>query len=405
MDHHRIGGVVPVPGGNPAAGQGRRRRAGEGCRAAEHRAVTEEHLADAARAGTPEIVGKVGDRILGYLDPDGTLTTDKDRARVRAAAFGEQRLDGMSPFQGCFDPELRAMVDTVFAKWARPGMCMPDDPDSPQLGVHDPDGFDPVRLATAVGRDVRSAAPRRVESVPVGQWPGQAGWASWVAGVDRVDDVGHRSARGCGGGAGGVEDDGAGAGGVADGAGLDPAVAALRRNPRQAVVFGRGCADRVAMAAVGGHRPRSRLYPPGLLRARDHVRHASPDSVAAADGPTDIDNLTLVCDAHHAQIAADPNHPSGVGHPPRPGGEFGCGADGVLSTGLGGSAAAAAGESVPSPRAGPRRQCETPPRPAARPPRSGVDFVFRSRRTNGNRWQPARKIVCRAGEFAASVDG
>ncbi|WP_306355873.1 MULTISPECIES: DUF222 domain-containing protein [unclassified Nocardia] len=100
----------------------------------EHRAIAEEHLADAARTGTPEMVGKVGDRILGYLDPDGTLTTAKDRARLRAATFGEQRLDGMSPFHGCFDPELRAMVDTVFAKWARPGMCMPDDPDSPPVG-------------------------------------------------------------------------------------------------------------------------------------------------------------------------------------------------------------------------------------------------------------------------------
>ncbi|WP_425302932.1 DUF222 domain-containing protein, partial [Nocardia otitidiscaviarum] len=47
-------------------------------------------------SGTPEMVGKVGDRILGYLDPDGTLTTAKDRARVRAATVGEQRLDGMS---------------------------------------------------------------------------------------------------------------------------------------------------------------------------------------------------------------------------------------------------------------------------------------------------------------------
>ncbi|MBF6134448.1 DUF222 domain-containing protein [Nocardia otitidiscaviarum] len=131
----------------------------------EHRAVAEEHLADAARAGTPGMVGKVGDRIIGYLDPDGTLTTAKDRARLRAATFGGQRLDGTSPFQGCFDPELRAMLDTVFAKWARPGMCMPDDPDSPQLGVHDPEGFDPNRLAAAVGRDVRSAAQRRHDAL------------------------------------------------------------------------------------------------------------------------------------------------------------------------------------------------------------------------------------------------
>nr|WP_306358377.1 MULTISPECIES: DUF222 domain-containing protein [unclassified Nocardia] len=67
----------------------------------EHRAIAEEHLADAARAGTPEMVGKVGDRILGYLDPDGTLTTDKDRAWVRAATFGEQ-LGRDEPVAGLF---------------------------------------------------------------------------------------------------------------------------------------------------------------------------------------------------------------------------------------------------------------------------------------------------------------
>nr|WP_228812319.1 DUF222 domain-containing protein [Nocardia otitidiscaviarum] len=224
----------------------------------EHRAIAEEHLADAARTGTPEMVGKVGGRILGYLDPDGTLTTAKDRARVRAATFGEQRVDGMSPFEGCFDPELRAMVDTVFAKWARPGMCMPDDPRQSPTGGARPRRVRPEPAGSrrrARWAYSRAAAARRVESVPVRQWPGAVGCASGVAGVDRADHVGHRPAARCGSRPRRVGDDDPRAEGVADGAGLDPAAAALRRNPRQAPVFGGRCEDRVAVAAVGGHRP------------------------------------------------------------------------------------------------------------------------------------------------------
>ncbi|MBF6241914.1 DUF222 domain-containing protein, partial [Nocardia otitidiscaviarum] len=102
------------------------------------RTIAEEHLADAARTLAPEQLTHVGDRLLGFLDPDGTLTTDHDRARQRGLTLSPQRLDGMSDLTGCIDPELRALLDTVLAKWARPGMCMPDDPDSPHPGTHDP---------------------------------------------------------------------------------------------------------------------------------------------------------------------------------------------------------------------------------------------------------------------------
>ncbi|WP_306363919.1 DUF222 domain-containing protein [Nocardia sp. CC227C] len=108
------------------------------------RAVAEHHLAD-ARMLAPEQVTHVGDRLLGYLDPDGTLTTDRDRARLRGLTLSPQRIDGMSEIIGCVDPELRALLDTVLAKWARPGMCMPDDPDSPHPDSPHPDGHDSDR--------------------------------------------------------------------------------------------------------------------------------------------------------------------------------------------------------------------------------------------------------------------
>ena len=33
----------------------------------------------------------------------------------------------MSEIRGRVDPETRAALDAVFAKWAAPGMCNPDD--------------------------------------------------------------------------------------------------------------------------------------------------------------------------------------------------------------------------------------------------------------------------------------
>ena len=33
----------------------------------------------------------------------------------------------MSDIRGRLDPEARAALDAVFAKWAAPGMCNPDD--------------------------------------------------------------------------------------------------------------------------------------------------------------------------------------------------------------------------------------------------------------------------------------
>ncbi|WP_282782646.1 HNH endonuclease signature motif containing protein [Nocardia sp. CC201C] len=289
----------------------------------ERRAVAEEHLAAAARTGTPEMVGKVGDRILGYLDPDGSLTTDEDRARLRAATFGEQRLDGMSTFEGCFDPELRAMLDTVFAKWARPGMCMPDDPDSPQLGVHEPDGFDPNRLALAVGRDRRTPAQRRhdalkaflnasgperlgshrglpvsiVLTLSVGDLLRGAGVARTATGTTIPVRQAWRMAEGS-----------------------IPLLLIFDENAGKPLYLGEGA--RIAsqwqrLAAIA--RDRGCTHPdcsaPATMCAMHHV------VPWAANGPTDIDNLTLVCDAHHAQIAADADDPTGwATHRVSPGG-------------------------------------------------------------------------------------
>ncbi|TLF78461.1 HNH endonuclease signature motif containing protein [Nocardia cyriacigeorgica] len=128
----------------------------------EEREAAEQILTDFARAGSPDDIGKVGDRILAHLDPDGRLTTDNDRARMRGITIGRQRADGMSPIRGDIDPVLRALLDPLLAKFARPGMCNPDDPESP---VTDSDHVDPAVLAEAAGRDHRSTAQRNHDAV------------------------------------------------------------------------------------------------------------------------------------------------------------------------------------------------------------------------------------------------
>ncbi|MFE3443724.1 DUF222 domain-containing protein [Nocardia sp. NPDC059180] len=102
---------------------------------ADDRAAAEDVLTEFARSGSPDDIGKVGDKILAYLDPDGHLTTDHDRARMRGITIGRQRPDGMSPIRGDIDPVLRALLDPLLAKYARPGMCNPDDPASPTISA------------------------------------------------------------------------------------------------------------------------------------------------------------------------------------------------------------------------------------------------------------------------------
>jgi hypothetical protein len=85
--------------------------------------------ADLARIGGelgPTQFRKAADRLMALVHPDGEFS-DIDRARRRHLTIGKQEADGMSKISGLLDPEARATLDAVFAKWAGPGMCNPDD--------------------------------------------------------------------------------------------------------------------------------------------------------------------------------------------------------------------------------------------------------------------------------------
>ncbi|MFI6431289.1 HNH endonuclease signature motif containing protein [Rhodococcus oryzae] len=122
-------------------------------------AVAEQILAELARSATPEDVEKAGHNLLAHLNPDGNLTDDKDRKRLRGIRLGRQDTNLMTPISGHLDPETRALLDPILAKWARPGMNNPDDPESPTGSTEHPT-VDRDQLAAAAGRDTRTAAQR-----------------------------------------------------------------------------------------------------------------------------------------------------------------------------------------------------------------------------------------------------
>jgi hypothetical protein len=61
------------------------------------------------------------------LNQDGDRPDDAERARRRYLTIDKQGVDGMSRIHGLLDPEARATIDAVFAKLAAPGMCNAED--------------------------------------------------------------------------------------------------------------------------------------------------------------------------------------------------------------------------------------------------------------------------------------
>ncbi|MEZ0340039.1 HNH endonuclease signature motif containing protein [Mycobacterium sp. pV006] len=93
---------------------------------AETRVEAERTLARIAERQGPDGLRKAANRLLAYLHPDGDFS-DAERARKRGVHLGPQRPDGMSRISGELTPEARAVFEVLFAKFAAPGMCNPDD--------------------------------------------------------------------------------------------------------------------------------------------------------------------------------------------------------------------------------------------------------------------------------------
>jgi hypothetical protein len=91
------------------------------------RELAEADLARIAVGLGPTHFRAAADRLALLLNQDGDLPDDADRARRRYLTIEKQGTDGMSRIHGLLDPEARATLEAVFAKWAAPGMCNPED--------------------------------------------------------------------------------------------------------------------------------------------------------------------------------------------------------------------------------------------------------------------------------------
>lgn len=123
----------------------------------DDRARAEASLAKSARRLPPRQITQVGARILAYLDPDGTLTNERDRARQRRLSMSDQDTQAMSKLTALLDPTTRAMFDVVLAAWGAAGMNNPDDEQSPKGHK---DSVDSEVLKEAARRDLRSPEQR-----------------------------------------------------------------------------------------------------------------------------------------------------------------------------------------------------------------------------------------------------
>ena len=117
-------------------------------------------LSEAATELAPADLRKVGQRLLAHLDPDGSLTDEKDRRRMRGISIGPQDKQLMSKISGYITPTLRAKMEVLLDNWAKPGMNNPDD-ENPLVGaVAELSDKDRERLTEAIRTDQRTAAQR-----------------------------------------------------------------------------------------------------------------------------------------------------------------------------------------------------------------------------------------------------
>jgi hypothetical protein len=124
----------------------------------EDRARAERDLVGYCRGLRPDEVKKLADRMLVLYHPDGDFS-DAERARKRGVTMGPQRPDGMSAIRGEITPEARATLEPIFAKFAAPGMCNPDD-DTPAGPCVDEDPTE-----EQVRADRRTPAQRRHDAL------------------------------------------------------------------------------------------------------------------------------------------------------------------------------------------------------------------------------------------------
>ncbi|WP_326310609.1 HNH endonuclease signature motif containing protein [Nocardia sp. CDC153] len=274
---------------------------------ADDRAIAESQLVHLAVQTGPDALPKAGEHLLAYLDPDGKRSSEEDRARMRGVSLGAQRADGMRPISGLITPALSAVLDPYLAKAARPGMCNPDDPQSPWVAD---ENLNPETVEAAAQRDRRSTAQRTHDALLAllrpDLGPAQFGHHRGLP-VSTIFTMT-------------VAELEAAAGVTTTASGGTISIPEALRLAEQAIPFlalfdhsgrplhlGRAKKNRLAspdqrMALIAAEKGCSRpgCTAPATMAAVHHVTEWSKG------GATDIENLTLACDSCHALVHDGP---------------------------------------------------------------------------------------------------
>lgn len=91
------------------------------------RGQIEVDLVRAAIGVGPKQLKDTAERTIFLLDQDGPEPDETEHARRRGVSKRPQQPDGMIAITGNLTPEAWAIYEAIFAKWAAPGMCNPDD--------------------------------------------------------------------------------------------------------------------------------------------------------------------------------------------------------------------------------------------------------------------------------------
>lgn len=118
----------------------------------------EVKLVRAAVGAGPRELRDAAELMLFLLDQDGPEPDDMERARTRGVTKHQQRPDGMIDVTATFTPEAWSVWEPIFAKYAAPGMCNPDDSEPCTSGTPTQEQID---------NDHRSLAQRRHDAMVV----------------------------------------------------------------------------------------------------------------------------------------------------------------------------------------------------------------------------------------------
>ncbi|TQR85015.1 HNH endonuclease [Mycobacterium hodleri] len=91
------------------------------------REVAEKALVVVGSGTGPEELAKAAKELATAIDQDGPKPDDVERARKRYLRLGPQQADGMTKLTALLDPEARAIVEPILAKYGAPGMCNLED--------------------------------------------------------------------------------------------------------------------------------------------------------------------------------------------------------------------------------------------------------------------------------------